>query len=747
MAFEDVATKMSEDYSSFFSLLFRTPKDAEAFMERLSLPLQPPSEARPRIACVGCPSMRKDAGTVAVVAIAGEMTSDEAAGVVRLYQEFGPMTGSIMISPSLGALANRSGNLTETRPEPGKGERHKAEGDLISGDGCSEIIAKGEVWRLVDETDAPGQVRAVWDLIPRLGGGGDKPLLDRVAKWHSAMMYSAYTLQPTEAHTCLDFWERMGDIALRLVPSGASPDLRTRQSAAFCFLCGLRGSDKLSKPAGTGTVQPMLRVSRKFQSCISPEVDAAWRAQRSQLTYWERIIDNVSRSRVSGPLGCFGILSAFSMFLLAIFMGGLDATGLFFGFGACGVALSWILWRWMNVSSRVTDRRDAIHNKMASSIRSQVDEWEAGSAARALETERLRAGHAGRKAVDQGVHVAASIESSGEEFEGLTAPPLGRKACRRCGEVSFDQVHRCPNCGLQNWWEEAAASPVGVRPSDAQVPAMTAETSGDRATCESEGGGTRAAEAEAKRKALEEAERKAAEEKNRRAAEEAKQKAAEEKNRTAQVEDFDSEAAERAIEAFFAPGGGMEKVRKQFSGQGGRLAGSETAPSRTPDLLRAIKENDSAAVTALIGSGLKPTAGDDNGLMALHWAKSREMVAVLVNAGADIEARTHRGNTPLYVAVESGNLQAAEALLDSGADVHATCEHQRTALHMAAFNAAGNPPELGGAKEGLQIVRLLIERGADRGAIDDGGRTALAVAKGVTTLGIPAYPELLRTLQ
>jgi hypothetical protein len=31
-------------------------------------------------------------------------------------------------------------------------------------------------------------------------------------------------------------------------------------------------------------------------------------------------------------------------------------------------------------------------------------------------------------------------------------PPTGRKTCRRCGGVSFDQVPQCPSCKAPGWW-------------------------------------------------------------------------------------------------------------------------------------------------------------------------------------------------------------------------------------------------------------------------------------------------------
>jgi ankyrin repeat protein len=45
-------------------------------------------------------------------------------------------------------------------------------------------------------------------------------------------------------------------------------------------------------------------------------------------------------------------------------------------------------------------------------------------------------------------------------------------------------------------------------------------------------------------------------------------------------------------------------------------------------------------------------------------------VKSLVEAGADINATTHRGATPLYVASQKGHVSIVEYLLEHGANVN-----------------------------------------------------------------------------
>lgn len=89
-----------------------------------------------------------------------------------------------------------------------------------------------------------------------------------------------------------------------------------------------------------------------------------------------------------------------------------------------------------------------------------------------------------------------------------------------------------------------------------------------------------------------------------------------------------------------------------------------------------------------------------------------ELVAWLVEQGADIDAADHYGTTPLCAHARSGNDAVIVALLDAGADLQSTRE---PVLHAAADSAW------------LSTVALLLDRGADPLA-EVNGLTALASA-------------------
>jgi ankyrin repeat protein len=94
-----------------------------------------------------------------------------------------------------------------------------------------------------------------------------------------------------------------------------------------------------------------------------------------------------------------------------------------------------------------------------------------------------------------------------------------------------------------------------------------------------------------------------------------------------------------------------------------------------------------------------------------------------------IEQKSIFGNTPLIVAAGWGNVDAVRILLDAGANIDATGEDHDTALHRAI------------AVEALDVVQMLIDRGASVEMADAHGETPRDVAEDAKDLRIR---ELLR---
>jgi ankyrin repeat protein len=63
-----------------------------------------------------------------------------------------------------------------------------------------------------------------------------------------------------------------------------------------------------------------------------------------------------------------------------------------------------------------------------------------------------------------------------------------------------------------------------------------------------------------------------------------------------------------------------------------------------------------------------------------------EIAKLLIERGADVEAKDKWGRTPLYYACLNDNLECAELLIDAGADVGAKDRFERTPLDLAQSN-------------------------------------------------------------
>ena len=78
-----------------------------------------------------------------------------------------------------------------------------------------------------------------------------------------------------------------------------------------------------------------------------------------------------------------------------------------------------------------------------------------------------------------------------------------------------------------------------------------------------------------------------------------------------------------------------------------------------------------AAIEALLEAGAQVDARTEVGRTPLHAAVRHgdaAAIGALINAGAQVDARTEDGSTPLLVAAAVGHAAAIEALLDAGAD-------------------------------------------------------------------------------
>jgi ankyrin repeat protein len=111
--------------------------------------------------------------------------------------------------------------------------------------------------------------------------------------------------------------------------------------------------------------------------------------------------------------------------------------------------------------------------------------------------------------------------------------------------------------------------------------------------------------------------------------------------------------------------------------------------------------------------------------------------ALLVAEGADINATEHSvGYSALHEAVDKGNINLIKLLISKGADVDLPARYGETPLHLIVNPTLPLPKS---EEPALEMMKVLIDAGADLNAVDHGGMTPLMWASYHDRLGIAEY--------
>jgi len=113
-------------------------------------------------------------------------------------------------------------------------------------------------------------------------------------------------------------------------------------------------------------------------------------------------------------------------------------------------------------------------------------------------------------------------------------------------------------------------------------------------------------------------------------------------------------------------------------------------------------EGDADTVRMLIEAGADVNAKDAHGATPLHLAVANT-ARVLIEAGADVNAEDPYGQTPLHGAAFEGDADTAQVLIEAGADVNALTSigDGDTPLNYAELNGHAD------------IAKLLRDEGAE----------------------------------
>jgi ankyrin repeat protein len=175
-------------------------------------------------------------------------------------------------------------------------------------------------------------------------------------------------------------------------------------------------------------------------------------------------------------------------------------------------------------------------------------------------------------------------------------------------------------------------------------------------------------------------------------------------------------------------------------------------------LIRAVDEKDVQAVKSLLEQGVYIHAQDENGrcaLVAAAYQNQLEIADLLIAAGADVNMKDNTIQSAYLIATMAGYPELLRKTLAAGADVYSTDSDNGTGLIRASdrgnveivrellktdirvnhlnrmgWTALHEAIILGdGGARHTEVVRLLVEAGADVNLADKEGVTPLAHAK------------------
>jgi len=136
-----------------------------------------------------------------------------------------------------------------------------------------------------------------------------------------------------------------------------------------------------------------------------------------------------------------------------------------------------------------------------------------------------------------------------------------------------------------------------------------------------------------------------------------------------------------------------------------------------------VKKSDYENVRKALRNGFRIDQCDYAGKQAIHWAvinNDGRMMLLLLDHGADINARNRDGDTPLFLFLRFGTErhddEMIRSLLRNGADVNAKNNAGQTPLHQAAMWGT------------FERAAVLVRNGAHVNARDHSGNTPLHMA-------------------
>jgi hypothetical protein len=165
---------------------------------------------------------------------------------------------------------------------------------------------------------------------------------------------------------------------------------------------------------------------------------------------------------------------------------------------------------------------------------------------------------------------------------------------------------------------------------------------------------------------------------------------------------------------------------------------NECSPGGVCPLMLAARGAPVEVISLLIDKGAKIDAEDGRRNTALMYAAeggNKEAIEILLRHGAKVNAKDHLSQTVLMkVSDERGKTEVAELLLNAGAEIDATDDEGYTALMRAVMDS------------NLERVKLLLKWGAKTVIKDKRGYTALDLAGLEQSSGVREAKEIIKLL-